>query len=147
MLEQLTQRLTVLGATPPQSLGIGTDLTTINIDMSKVRRLIVFVMTGVMGTSGTVDAKLRASKTSGGTYADIPGASITQITANNKVASIEVRDDELVSLVGNGYRYVELSLTVGTAASQVAALALGGNAEQDPAKAQDIAAVTQRVVA
>jgi hypothetical protein len=140
--EQLTQGLSVVGATPPQNMAVGTDTTITNIDMSKFRRLLVIVQTGTLGGSGTVDAKLRESKTSGGTYQDISGAGITQITANNKVATIEVRADELDA----GYQFVQLSLTVGTATSQVGAIALGGEAVEKPGKASDIAAVTQRLV-
>lgn len=41
-------------------------------------------------TSYTVDAKVQESATSGGTYADVTGATITQITADAKEAVIRV---------------------------------------------------------
>ncbi len=144
--EQLTQALTILGHLPSQNLAAGTDNSITNLDLSKVRRLMFVLSIGSVGASGTVDFKLQASKTSGGTYSDISGSSITQVTAGNKVVTVEVRDDELTALVGQGYQYVRHNLVIGTNAVQVAVIALGGEAEYKPAKSQDIAAVTQRVV-
>jgi len=143
--EQMTQGLAIVGLTPPQSLSPGTDTTITNIDMSKYRRLLVIIEVGAFGASATVDAKLRESKTSGGTYQDISGAAITQLTAaggNNKIATIELRAGQL----DPGYQFVQLSLTVGTAATQVAAIALGGEAEHKPGNAGNIAGVKQQVV-
>src|SRR5947209_7729630 len=102
-LETLNQALALLGKLPPQSLAAGTDTSITNIDLSKIRRLLVVLMTGALGTSATVDMKLRASKTSGGTYTDITGAAITQLVKasnDNNIATIEVRDDQLESIVG-----------------------------------------------
>lgn len=41
-------------------------------------------------TSYTVDAKVQHCDTSGGSYADVAGAAITQITANGKIATIRL---------------------------------------------------------
>jgi hypothetical protein len=142
--EQLTQGLAVVGYLPPQSLGTGTNTTITNIDLKKYHRLLVVIQTGSLGTSATVDAKLREAKTSGGTYQDISGKSITQLVKasnDNNLATIEVRADELDA----GYEFVQLSLTVGTAASQVAALALAGEANHKPANAGNLASVVQQV--
>lgn len=144
--EQLTQGLTVLAKLDPVSQAAGTTTPMTDIDMSLVRRLMIILQIGSVGASGTVDAKLRASKTAGGAYTDITGAAITQVTVSNKVVTIEIRDDELPGIVGAGYRYVQLSLTIGANAVLVAGVALGGEAEHKPAKANDIAAVTQRLV-
>ena len=45
-----------------------------------------------------------------------------------------------------GARYARLSVTVGTNAVLIAALAIGGEAALKPASANDVAAVAQRVV-
>jgi hypothetical protein len=141
-LEQLSQGLTVLGYLAPSNHATGADVSITNIDISKIRRLLVVVQTGVLGASATVDCKLQSSATSGGAYSDIAGSPITTITANNKVATIEIRDDEMPS----GNRWLQVNLAVGTAASQVGVIVLGAEAEFKPAKSQDIAAVTQRLV-
>src|SRR5947209_2964358 len=118
MTEQLTQALAVVGYKAPVSMSAGTDTTITDIDMSKYHRLLVVVEVGVFGASATVDAKLRESKTSGGTYQDVSNKAITQLVAaggNNRLATIELRADELDA----GYEFVQLSLTVGTAPTLV----------------------------
>src|SRR5437016_4909491 len=117
--EQLTQALAVVGVTHSQSLN-GTDTSITNIDISKYKRLLFILDVGSGGTNN-VNAKLREAQTSGGTYQDITGAAITQISANSKVATIEIRQDELDA----GYQFVQLSITTGGAA-QICAVALGG---------------------
>ncbi len=105
------------------------------------------VITGVLGTSATVDFKLQQAKTSsGGTAKDIPGAAITQIvkaTGDNKIAQINLDTASLDS--ANGYGYVAMICTVGTAASLVAATLEGFDAFNDPASLLDPAAVVQTV--
>jgi hypothetical protein len=145
-MERLSEALTVLAKLDPVSQGAGTTTPMTDIDISKVRRLLVVLQVGAVGGAGTVDAKLRASKTSGGTYTDITGGAITQVTAANKVVTLEIRDDQVPGIVGAGYQFVQLSLTIGTNAVLVGGVALGGEAEFKPASKNDIAAVTQRLV-
>ena len=143
-LEQLTQGLTVLAKLDPVSQGTGTTQPMTDIDMSKIQRLMIILQIGSVGGAGTVDASLKESKTAGGTYqAFTNNIAITQVTASNKVVTIEVRADQLDAT----YRYVQLNLTIGGNAVLVGGVALGGEAEYKPAKSQDIAAVTQRLVA
>jgi hypothetical protein len=140
-LEQLTQGLTIVGKLDSQSLGVGTDISITNIDMSKLQRLMVVGIVGAVG-AGNVNLKLRESKTSGGSYQDLAGAAIAQIAASSKVFTLEIRADQL----DPGYQFVQVSCTIAGAAVQIALVVLGGDAPFKPAKAQDIAAVTQRVV-
>ena len=140
--EQLTQQLAIVGVKHAISLN-GTDTTITDVDIAKYKRLLFIIDCGVITTS--VDAKLRESKTSGGTYQDVSGAAITQITANNKTATIEIRADEL----DPGYEFVQLSITTG-GASLIAAVCLGGEGVHKPVGGSvggnDVAAVTQRLV-
>jgi len=48
----------------------------------------------VSGTTPTLDGKVQSSATSGGTYADIAGATFTQVTATSNVQAINVRVSE-----------------------------------------------------
>src|SRR5947209_12267700 len=110
--EQLSQALSIAAAElDPVSQGAAT-VTTGGVDMSKFERVMFVVMVGAV-TTGTVDAKLQESATSGGTYTDISGASITQITTSNKIATLEIKATQLSA----GKAFVRLSLTVGTAAT------------------------------
>jgi hypothetical protein len=143
--EQLTQALAVLGWKAPASLSGATDTSITDVDIAKYKRLLFVIQIGTNATS--VDAKLRESKTSGGTYQDFTTAiAITQVTVANKIVTIEVRADQLDA----GYEFVQLSVTT-VGASICGFLCLGGEGVHKPVggsgPANDIAAVTQRLVA
>ena len=141
--EQLTQALSVIDQLDAQSLGAGANTAITDIDMSKFSRLMVVISIGSVGAAGTVDAQFFDSATSGGTYAALAGTSITQVIASNKIVTMEIRADQLAS----GKRFLQCRITIGANAVLVAAVALGGEAPYKPANANDIAAVTQRLVA
>ncbi len=92
-----------------------------------------------------MDAKLQqASDSTGAGAKDVSGKAITQIvkaTGDNKQALINLRPDELD--VANGFAFVRLSLTVGTAASVAGAQLLGVNSRYASADAFNQAAVVQ----
>src|SRR3954454_3309795 len=89
--EQLSQALSIAAAVlNPVSQGAGT-VTTGGVDMSKFERVMFVIMVGAV-TTGTVDAKLQECTDTGGTgAADLTGASITQITTSNKIATLEIK--------------------------------------------------------
>src|SRR5205085_1873818 len=98
------------------------------VDFSKIQRLMAVVQVGAVGGGpGTVDAKLQSNSKSdfSGTTTNLSGASITQISSANKIATIECRADQLPA----GDRYVRLVVTVGVNAVLIAAVVLGGEAE------------------
>jgi len=140
--EQMTQANAIVAKLDPVSQGTGTTTPMTDIDGSKYRRLLFILQIGSVGAAGTVDAKLRESKTAGGAYQDASGAAITQVTASNKIVTIEIRPEQLDA----GYQFVQLSLTIGANAVLVGGVCLGGEAVEKPAKANDIASVTQRLV-
>jgi len=139
-----SERAAVLGRIDPDAIAAGTVLSEA-VDMSLWGRLMVIVQSGDLGASATLNAKLTESDASGGTYTDIAGKAITQLTqagsGSDKVAIIELRNDEL----GEDKRYVKLSMTVGTATSEASAVILGFDPRYEPAHANDIAAVAQIV--
>ncbi len=140
--EQLSQALSIAAAEiDPVSQAAGT-VTSGAVDLSKFHRSLFVVMVGSVGASGTVDAKLQQSSTGSSGWTDVAGSNITQVTAGNKIVTLEIRPEQLTA----GQRYVRLSVTVGTNAVLIAALALGGEAVQKPASANDVAAVIQRLV-
>ncbi len=140
--EELSEALSIAGAEiDPVSQAAGT-VTTGAVDLSKFHRTIFMLMIGNVGSAGTVDAKLQQSATGSSSWTDIANSSITQVTASNKVVTLEIRPDQLTA----GQRYVRLSVTVGTNAVLIAALAVGGEAIQKPGNANDLAAVAQRLV-
>lgn len=103
------------------------------------RKALATINVGTPGAGGTVDAKFRWSATSGGTYADVVGALIVQMTAAG-IAQLEIRADR-VNALGYGPFY-KLSITVGVATTPIAATVLGGDCRYQPASQFNDAAVT-----
>lgn len=126
---------TIVGAISPQSTA--STVTSGWIDAGAYAALRGIVITGVLGTSATVDAKFQQATDSSGTGAkDVTGSAITQIpkaTGDNVQANINLYPEALD--LANGFRYVRLSITVGTAASLVAGLVEGYDARYQPASA------------
>jgi hypothetical protein len=110
----------------PISQGAAT-VTSAWVSLANADAILAVLMTGVMGASGTIDAKLQQASDGSGTGAkDISGKAITQLVKasnDNDQVMINCRSDELD--VANGFTHVRLSITVGTAASLIAAYILG----------------------
>jgi hypothetical protein len=113
------------------------------IDMSKFDRIMAICMAGTLGTSATLDFKLQSSNASGGTYADITGKAITQLTQagtdSDKQAVINLRADELPE----GDRYVRVQHVTAVATSDSAAIVLGFSPAYAPASDNDLASVDE----
>lgn len=143
---KLSELFSVLGAVSPVSQAPGS-VTTGWVSVSAHERFMALIQTGVLGASATVDAKLQQATDASGTNAkDVTGKAITQIvkaSGDNKQALINLRAEELDT--NNGFGYVQLSITVGTAASQVGAVVLGGMAKQGPGTLTNAASVAQVV--
>lgn len=126
--------------------GVGAS-TASWIDAAQFRRFLGTVFTGVLGSSATVDFKLQQATSSGGANAkDITGAAVTQIvkaSGDNKVAQINLDTASLD--VANGFRYVSMIVTVGTATSYVGATLQGFDPFNGPASLADPAADVQIV--
>lgn len=143
---KFSERVAVLATLDPASVAASTVVSGW-VSVANFHSICALIETGVLGTSATVDAKLRQATDSSGTGAkDITGKAVTQIvkaSGDNKQATIEVRTEELDTT--NGFAFVALSVTVGTAASILGAQVLGLNPRFVPASASDQAAVVQHV--
>lgn len=141
-----SELLSVLATIDPASIAAGT-VTTGWVSAATHHSMLALIQSGTLGTAATLDAKLQQATDSSGTSAkDISGKAITQIvkaSGDNKQALINLRPEELD--VTNGFAYVRLSLTVGTATSAASAQLLGVNPRYLPADAQNQAAVAQIV--
>lgn len=130
-----SSRITVAGVRNPVSQTAAT-VTTGWVSMVVHDNIMAYLMIGAMTTNSTVDAKLQQATDASGTSAkDISGKSITQLTQagtdDNKQVIINCRSDELD--VANSFTHVRLSVTVGTAASLMAATIFGVDAHYQPA--------------
>ena len=70
----------------------------ISLDSEIGRRFIAYVNEGTIGSSGTVDFEFQWSATSGGTYATITGAKMTQDATGGKTFSVEVSTEAIIAL-------------------------------------------------
>lgn len=142
-----SERVGVLATVDPVSTA--TTVTTGWVNMSNFLRLLAIIDAGVFGASATVDAKLQQATSSGGAGSkDVTGKAITQLvaaTGNNQQALINLRAEELD--VTNGFQYVRLSITVGTAASLVQGILLGFDPRLDLGSTFNQAGVTNAPVA
>ena len=100
----------ILSKVALRPVAASTAQTGVAIDTRGFDSLMVTVENGAAtGTpdSYTVDAKITECATSGGSYTDITGAAITQMTANNK--SAQIRLDGLND--GTRLRYMKVVVT------------------------------------
>ena len=112
------------------------------IDMSKWSELYVILQLGAIDI--TIDMKLRDSATSGGTYADISGKAITQLTGgtqDNNQYIIGLKAEELNA----GTQFVKVSVTVANGTSSLICLCVLGKAVYKPATDNDLTTVAQVV--
>jgi hypothetical protein len=93
--ENLTEGLAVLGQLAPANQS--TSAKAIGPFNTKYFRRVIFdINLGVLGSSATIDFKVQAAATSGGTYTDVTGTAITQITAGaTNFVRVEVRAETL----------------------------------------------------
>jgi hypothetical protein len=106
------------------------------------------VYAGTIEATGTVDAKLQQATDSSGTgVKDVTGKAITQLTAagtdSDKQAIINCRAEELD--VANGFDYLRLTVTLGTAGADMGAALYGFYPRYGPASDNDAASVDEIV--
>ena len=139
-----TERAAIVATVDPANTGIGgTD--TDEVDHSAFGSTQWTIMLGTMGGTSTVDFKLQSATAAGGSYSDITGKAITQLTDagsdDNKQAVINLRADELTA----GDRYVRGVMTIAAAASWSSVVALGFDARYAPASDNDLSSVDEIV--
>ncbi len=121
-----SESLSILASIDPSAQAAGAAVSGW-VPMKNHLALMALVATGVMGAAATVDAKLQQATDAAGTGAkDITGKAIAQIlkaAGDNKQALINVKAGDLD--VANGFAFVQLSVTVGTATSQTAGYVVG----------------------
>ena len=139
-----SETIAVLATIDPVSQAAGS-VTTGWISVANFHNFMATLETGVLGASATIDAKIQQAQDNSGTgVKDITGKAITQIvkaSGDNKQALINFRGEDLDN--ANGFTYVRLSITVGTAASLVGAQLLGFTPRYATADAFNQAAVVQ----
>lgn len=141
---KLSEQLAVVATIDPDAYTASTVLTDA-IDMSKFRRVMFIVMAGELGASATVDFKVTECATSGGSYTDLSGKSITQLTQAGSDDDKQVIVEVAAAEMGSGKRYLKGSLTIGTATSDAGVIALASVGRHKPENANDLASVDEIV--
>jgi hypothetical protein len=141
---KLSEAVAQLANIAPISQGVGTAVSGW-VSVKNVHEIMALISVGVFGASATVDAKIQQATSSGGAGAkDITGKAIVQMLAaggNGKIGLINLRTQELDT--NNGFNFVQLSVTVGTAATLISAELMAAPTRYMPASDLNQAAVTQ----
>lgn len=137
----------VLANIDPDAYSTGTQ-TSSWVPAKDFMAYLAVIQAGTLGASATIDAKVEQAQDNSGTGAkDV--TSITQLTQadgdSDKQALINVRPEDLD--VANGFNHIRVSLTVGTASSDAAAMLLGFGPRHGPASDQDADSVDEIVTA
>lgn len=113
-----TEQVALLDVIAPSAQAAGA-ATTGWIPAGQFQKFLALVQAGTFGSSATVDAKIQQATDASGTSAkDVTGKAITQLVAaggNNRQVEINLDAQDLD--VSNGFAYIQLSITVGTAAT------------------------------
>lgn len=122
-----SEYIKVLGVIDPDA-NTAAAYSTGYVNAGNWTRLLAIVFAGTLGTSATLDAKLEQASAAGGTgVKDVTGKAITQLTEagtdSDKQAIINLDPNELD--INNGFEFVRLTMTVGTATSDSGAVLIG----------------------
>ena len=142
MSSQPSERAAVVAVIQPVDNNGATTLTA-SFDHSEFGESMWIVQVGVIAAGGVTDFKLQSSATSGGTYADITGKSITQFSATDdgKTAIINLKAEELPT----GEPFVKGRLLSGAGSALASVVALGLLPRYGPANDDDLSTVAQIV--
>jgi len=125
-----SDRQDLVGVIDPDAYAAGT-YTTGWVNAGLYNGFLAWIFAGDLGTNATVDAKIQQASSSSGTGAkDLTGAAITQLTQagtdDNKQVAINFKTESLDT--NNGFSWVRLSMTVGTATSDCGGALFGYDA-------------------
>lgn len=122
-----SDRFSLLAVIDPDAYTAQT-LTTAWLDASTYSSLLAEIYNGDLGTGATVDAKFRqATSVAGAGAKDVTGSVITQLTEagtdSNKQAFINLATEDLDT--NGGFYFVQLSITIAAATSDLFACVKG----------------------
>lgn len=143
-----SERIAVVGVIDPDANTQATYVTGW-VPAKDFHAFMGIIMAGDLGSSATLNAKFEQANNANGTdvVKDVTGTAMTAMTQagtdSNKQAVINLRTEDLD--VDGGFSYVRLSMTVGTATSDCAAVLLGVDGRYEPATEFDTSSVDEIV--
>ena len=141
-----TEEAAIVAAIDPDATAAST-VATAWVAAKDFSWFLAAIAVGTLGANATVDAKVEQAQDDTGTGAkDITGKAITQLTQagtddSDKQALINVNQEDLDN--ENAFTHLRLSITVGTATSDIGALLLGFGPAYYPASENDAASVAE----
>lgn len=140
-----TERVVPVAVIDPDAY-TAADYDTVWVPLKDFFRFMAVVCAGTLGSSATLDAKLRVATDSSGTNAaDVTGSGITQLTQagsdSDKQAVINFDPQQFLAGAALDYTHVSLRMTVGTATSDAGAVLLGIDPRFLPASDYDASTV------
>jgi len=139
-------RAALVGVIPAQQAAVGT-VTSGWVDMRNLFALLVMLNIGVIGAGGTIDARIDQATDAAGTGAKpVAGLAITRIVkagGDNRQAGINLRQEDLDK--NGGFRFVRLTVTVGTAATFLSAMLTGFDLRYGAGAANQLPSVAETV--
>lgn len=136
MAVALSDLQTVCGKIDPASQAAGTYNLSTWVDMKQFDRIQIVLSVGALGASATLDAVVKQATSNSGTGSKnlTTSKAITQLTqagsGSNKVVVINVRGSDLDT--ANGFEFISLAVTIGTAASVFGYVVLGDSEGTPP---------------
>lgn len=142
----LSSRIGVIGGISPRAAGVGT-VATAWLDMQALFTVLALVSIGAFGANATIDAQIEQATDGNGAGAKpIPGSQITQLVAaggNDRQAQINLRQEDFDRT--GGFRFFRLTVTVGGAATQLAATIIGADFRAGSGTRNAAASVAQTI--
>ncbi len=126
-MESLLAYSNIVKAVVPIEGTTGHAVTATEVNASGFARCAFLIMTGAMDANCVLECKAQQAATSGGTFANITSAALTNVTSAgaSKVYLIDLP-------VNESYPYLKLAATCGTAQGVFAALAVLYNGVLEP---------------
>ena len=143
-MEYMSQQNAVVATIDPDAYDAAA-YTTDGVDMDVFPQVQFIVMVGEMQTGSTVDFAIWRSTDNSTFVVMSPTKGITQLTQAGTDADKQVVVHVDAAELGDGYRYCRGLLTIGTAASDAAVVAIADHSRYKPATDYDLASVDEIV--
>ncbi|MDA8327526.1 MAG: hypothetical protein M0Z83_00975 [Betaproteobacteria bacterium] len=144
--EKLSEAVAVLAIIPPSAQAPGVVFSPW-VELDEADRLLAIVQVGTFGANATVDASIAQAQDAKGANAKPIGAgkaiALAAAMGNDVQATLDVATADLDS--ANGFAFVQLGVSVGVAATETAAVILGGSSRYEPASSFNAASVVAAV--
>lgn len=142
----LSSRIALLGGISPRAAAAGA-VSTPWLDMQMLFTVMVLVSIGAFGAGATVDVQIeQATDVNGANAKPVPGSQITQLVAaggNDRQAQIDLRQEDFDK--NAGFRFFRVTVTIGGAATQLAAMVLGTDFRAGNGTSNDATTIAQTV--